>query len=325
MNALHEELIKNEIILDLQRKFSWRIHSANPIHLGYGNLKWIFETDNDVYFVKQYNKIRYRRGLDGVRQALKVQHLMHLDGIPCRPLYRFEDEYIHTTSSGEEYMISGVSEGKLVEAGQVNGNQMYSLGEATGRMHVWMSTNMPQLQALQWELPSKEKMVDKVKMNLSETKKAINERYSEAIEKQIIILKNLDMDIFNACKMGWAHWDMHVDNIMFHEDKVADILDFDRVHFVYPDFDISRAILSGALTDQTLNTDTTRAFIEGYRNYHMLSVDRLVRSMKLTWYKECKWIVGQFQHDPTMGRFIDEMIWIGDEWSNLEEIFHVFK
>jgi homoserine kinase type II len=325
LNIVNDELIKNEIILDIKKKFSWTIHSANPIYLGYGNLKWVFETDNDAVFVKQYNKIRYRRGLDGVRQALKVQHLMHLDGIPCRPLYRFEDEYILTTSSGEEYMISGVSEGKLVEAGQVNGNQMYSLGEATGRMHVWMRTNMPQLQALQWELPSKEKMLDKVQMNLSETKKANNERYSEAIEKQIIILKNLDMDIFNACKMGWAHWDMHVDNIMFHEDKVADILDFDRLHFVYPDFDISRAILSGALSNQTLNTDTTRAFIEGYRKYHELSVDRLIRSMKLTWYKECKWIVEQFQHDPTMARFIDEMIWIGDEWYNLEEIFNVFK
>ncbi|MBX4148612.1 hypothetical protein MKY82_16050 [Paenibacillus sp. FSL W7-1279] len=53
-------------------------------------------------------------------------------------------------------MISGVSTGMHVEAGETNKEQMYSLGEATGRMHKWTQVNMPQLQFLQWELPSKE-------------------------------------------------------------------------------------------------------------------------------------------------------------------------
>ncbi|REE69634.1 homoserine kinase type II [Paenibacillus taihuensis] len=323
MNARNDELIQNEIIKDIEDKFSWRIRNVRPNYLGYGNLKWIFETENDELFVKQYNKIRYRRGLDGVREALKYQNLMHLDGIACQPVHSYKGEYIHSTSYGEEYMISGVSTGRLAEAGKLNSNQMYSLGEAAGRMHLWMKKHMPQLNTLQWELPSKEKMFEKLAINLAKSKKVANKRYLEAIEKQMIILEQLDMEIFNRCNKGWAHWDMHIDNMLFYENKLADVLDFDRLHFVYQDFDISRAILSGALSNDKLNIDTAKAYIEGYRNFSRISLEQLVRSIKLTWYKEFKWVDEQFRQDKAMSRFIDEMIWIGDEWNNLEEIFNM--
>lgn len=32
-----------------------------------------------------------------------------------------------------------------------------------------------------------------------------------------------------------------MDNLLFHSDSLADILDFDRLHYVYMDFDISRS------------------------------------------------------------------------------------
>ncbi|MBP1989741.1 phosphotransferase [Paenibacillus eucommiae] len=322
MSIQNIDFIQNEIISDIEGKFGWKVYGLKPSALGYGNLKWIMETDYKPIFVKQYCKIRNRRGLEGVRQALKYQDLMQRDQLPCQPVYSFNGEYVLTTGSGEEYMISGVSEGKLVEAGQINSHQMNSLGEATGRMHMWMRTFMPRLKHLQWELPSKTLMFEKLESNFRETKELGNDRYLEAIEKQIIILEQLDMEIFNACTKGWAHWDMHVDNILFHEDRLADILDFDRLHFVYPDFDISRALLSGALSSGSiLNTETTKAYIEGYRNHAALTIDQLMLSIKLTWYKEFKWVHEQFSQDKAMSRFIEEMIWIGKEWNNLEEIF----
>jgi homoserine kinase type II len=47
------------------------------------------------------------------------------------------------------------------------------------------------------------------------------------------------------------------------------------------------------------------------------------RGLKLTWYKEFKWVHENFRKDKAMSRFIDEMIWIGDEWGNLDEIFDI--
>ncbi|OME92248.1 MULTISPECIES: phosphotransferase [Paenibacillus] len=316
------EKIRDEIIKDVEYKFGWKIQNAIPNNLGYGNLKWIMEANHGPVFIKQYDKVRYRRGLDGVKQALKYQNMMHADGIPCQPVIDFKGEYIHATPTGESYMISGVSTGMPVEAGETNNEQMYSLGEATGRMHKWMQVNMPLLQFLQWELPSKEKKIEELRINYLETQQAGNEKYLAAIEKQIEILKRFDLEkLKNNSFQGWAHWDMHMDNLLFHSDSLADILDFDRLHYVYMDFDISRAILSGALRANQINIETTKSYIEGYRIHRTLLPEQLVGSVKLTWYKEFKWVHEKFRKDKAMSRFIDEMIWIGDEWENLDEIF----
>ncbi|MDQ0116750.1 phosphotransferase enzyme family protein [Paenibacillus harenae] len=320
----NNEEIRDEIINDVELKFGWEIQTAVPNNLGYGNLKWLMETNHGPVFVKQYDKVRYRRGLDGVKQALSYQNMMHADGIPCQPVFDFKGEYIHTTSTGESYMISGVSTGKLVEAGETNKEQMYSLGEATGRMHKWMQVNMPQLQFLQWELPSKEKKFEELRINYLETQQAGNEKYLAAIEKQIEILERFELEqLKKDCCQGWAHWDLHMDNLLFHDDSLADILDFDRLHYVYKDFDISRAILSGALQGNQINVETTKSYIEGYRKHLTLLPEQLVISVKLTWYKEFKWVHEKFRSDKAMSRFIDEMIWVGDVWENLDEIFHM--
>lgn len=100
------ERIRDEIIKDVEHKFGMKIQNAIPINLGYANLKWLMETNIGPIFVKQYDKVRYRRGLDGVEQALKYQNKMHSDGIPCQMVIEFKGVCIHTTSTGESYMIS---------------------------------------------------------------------------------------------------------------------------------------------------------------------------------------------------------------------------
>lgn|GEM_PF-6159758 len=67
------EKIRDEIIKDVEHKFGWKIQNTVPNNLGYGNLKWLMETNHGAIFVKQYDKVRYRRGLDGVEQALRYQ------------------------------------------------------------------------------------------------------------------------------------------------------------------------------------------------------------------------------------------------------------
>jgi len=166
-------------------------------------------------------------------------------------------------------------------------------------------------------------MIGRLDKNLFETMEANHEKYVLTIQRQMEILISLNMDIFNDCAKGWAHWDMHVDNLLFYNDRVADIVDFDRVQFVYPDFDISRALLSCALNNAQMRLDAVEAYVEGYRVHMGLSNEQLIRSIKLTWYKEFKWVHAMYSNEKTMGRFIDEMIWIGDNWNELNDIFNL--
>jgi homoserine kinase type II len=321
-SKVDRDLLQNEIIEDMKIKFGIRVNSVSPIAWNYGNVCWLMNSDGGAHFVKVLDKIRNKRTMDNTRQALRYQDQMHYAGIPCQPVLSYNGDYSYVTLKGEEYTITGASEGQHIEAGQANPAQMYTLGKATGLMHNWLKNNLPQLESLHWELKSKEDMIIRLEKNLQETMAHHNSRYADAIKRQLDILRYLDLDELRTCSHGWAHWDMHIDNLMFQEDRVADIIDFDRISYVYTDFDISRALLSCTLTSKGFPIENVKAYVDGYSECTRLTAERIVRSLKLTWYKECKWTHAKYSKNRPMSRFIEELIWVGDNWDLLEDIFN---
>lgn len=142
------------------------------------------------------------------------------------------------------------------------------------------------------------------------------------LEVQRKIIEKSDIDIFSQCKKGWGHWDLFVDNILFKTNSVSAILDFDRMRYVYPEFDISRPILSCCLEKEQLHIDRVSAFIKGYQEYQKLTNQKLVRSIKLTWWKEAEWVRANNTYNSLpLKRFSGENIWVGDNWDDLECLF----
>lgn len=317
-----DEII-NEIIEHLKLTYGLKTNTAEPNYFGYANLKWKIDTDQGVFFVKQYNSKRYSDDLlKQVEVALGLQEKLNLSGIPCPIILSRNGTYIQRTTLGERYMITEFSPGQMIEAGEVNVEQMYHLGKITGNMHNWLNQNAPKTYPLHWTPNSKEQMLTDWLENWQLAQIAGSEKYIAALEIQREITENLDLEIFQHCEKGWVHWDLFVDNILFHPKHVAAILDFDRMHFIYPEFDISRAILSGTILDNQINLDSSKAFITGYRESIPLSSTKLVRSIKLTWWKEASWLSVQSEEHRTLKRFADELIWVGNNWSMLDEIFN---
>lgn len=141
------------------------------------------------------------------------------------------------------------------------------------------------------------------------------------LEKQRKIIKRMHLEHFSQCEKGWAHWDLFVDNVLFTSNQVAAILDFDRMNYVFPEFDLSRAILSCCLKDNYLQLEPVSAYFEGYRDYCDITLQKLVRSIRLTWWKESSWIRAGKSVEKTLQRFCEENKWIGDNWNELEFIF----
>ncbi|RAV21473.1 phosphotransferase [Paenibacillus contaminans] len=318
-NEVIRELLMDDIIADMKVKFGISVDSAVPVGWNHGNVCWLMMSDQGELFVKMHDKIRNKRTIEGTRQALKCQNQMYIAGIPCQPVMSYKGECTYSTARDVEYTITGASQGKHIQAGQANSSQMFTLGKATGHMHKWMNINLSQLDSLHWELPSKESMYKRLQTNLMETSSAEHKRYAEAIECQMNILNRIDLNDLLACAHGWAHWDMHIDNLMFEDDRIVDIIDFDRVSYVYTDFDLSRALLSCTLTSNGFPSENVKAYVEGYSEHEMITAKRLVRSLKLTWYKECKWIHAKYKSNRPMSRFIEELIWIGDNWVIFDE------
>jgi len=315
--------ILHEISETLKFKYGLITNNAEPNMFGYANLKWKIHTDEGVFFVKQYNSVRYSNDqLRHVEMVLGLQDRLTKEaGIPCPKILSHEGTYIQRTPMGERFMITEFCHGQMVNPGEVNESQMFHLGQVTGKMHHWLNKNALQSLPLHWTPDSKEEMLKQWLENWNQANISGSNKYIAALEVQRKIAEEIDLEIFQLCEEGWVHWDLFVDNILFHSNHISAILDFDRMHFIYPEFDISRAILSGAISNNNINMESTKAFINGYRESIPLSISKLVRSIKLTWWKEASWLSVASEEYRTLSRFVEELIWVGDNWSMLEEIF----
>ncbi|MEC2324627.1 phosphotransferase [Lederbergia lenta] len=77
-----------------------------------------------------------------------------------------------------------------------------------------------------------------------------------------------------------------MDNLLFKGNKITAILDFDRLKYDYPQLDIARAILSGALNEKGFDVTLAVTFMNGYIETYLLSKDYLVNALRLLWYME---------------------------------------
>lgn len=314
--------IKEEILETIQTKFKFQVHSTQPIERGYRNLKWKMETDQGRLFVKQYNPIRYtEESLIEVKKALFFQAQLYDHGIPCPKLYTDQGEYILFTPSGERFVIMGFCLGELVNPGKVNVQQMLSFGEVTGRMHSLLNRSADTHQAPSWT-PSPSIMLEKWKQNWEKAQEKEPQHILDVIEQQRVIIDELDMSLFTSCEQGWTHWDLWVDNLLFHEDKVAAIIDFDRLKYLYPEMDVARAILSCALDEGEMRLDVVSAFLGGYRKTCDFPNWKLIRSLKLLWCLEALiWLQPKTKtSNKVTTRFAEELIWLTQHWFELEKI-----
>lgn len=316
----NSDLIRDEIMETIEKIWGIKSYSYEQNQRGYLNLKWKINTDSGPLFVKQYNWDRYS-SLENVKRALEFQCLLKQQNIKCPHIFEANGHLIQETRTGERFTVSEFCEGNVLVPGSVNSDQMYSLGQATGKMHLILNSKRTR-HALHWNVPSKEEMMVDWNRRWKEAIKKDSSYYIGALEKQRRIIDNIDLSLFSGCDEGWVHWDLWVDNLLFSKHELSAILDFDRLHYIYPEFDISRAILSCTLRFEELNNNVAYAFLKGYKEYIPLTREKVIRSIKLTYWKEAEWVgVQAEQSGDAIQRFVEESIWISDNWSYLNEIF----
>lgn len=137
--------------------------------------------------------------------------------------------------------------------GKLNLNQMYDLGRVTGHMHRLLNDGTLEMKRESvWNYASKSGQLHLLLV----------------LETQYKVTEVISLGDFNLNRVGWAHRDLWVDNLLFKDRKVIAILDFDRMKYDYPQLDVARAVVSGALTENGLDVSLASAFIKGYCENH---------------------------------------------------------
>ena len=144
--------------------------------------------------------------------------------------------------------------------------------------------------------------------------------YRSALSSALSLASAINDGFFEKFPQGWAHEDIQQGNLLFENDRVSAILDFDRCCHSYSAHDIGRAILSFALESGALSLEKIRAFVEGYSLHLPISMDDIESALRLTWCIEAVWwlrneFFGECNEIPK--RFLEETLFLLARWHQL--------
>ncbi|WP_318614598.1 phosphotransferase [Sporosarcina sp. YIM B06819] len=322
--VLTEEMILNDLIHTCKRYFGFQVEEATPIRRGWLNLKWKITTDAGVFLLKQYNKERYKKyNPEKLVVAFSQQMQLHHRGLPCPKLYSYEGRFLLASDKGELFMVMEYCDGIVIPPGKLSVHQMYDLGRVTGNMHHLLNDGTSRLKrSPEFIPPSREERLAHWETAWNHANHMNKSDLLPILETQYNVTEIINLEDFNLNATGWAHRDLWVDNLLFKEKKVSAILDFDRMKYDYPQLDVARAVMSGALYKNNFDVSLVRAFIEGYGERCLVEKGFIISSLKMLWFMESTWWIkaSMDQHSGPPERFAKEMLWLSENQQELESM-----
>ncbi|MCR2805248.1 phosphotransferase [Paenibacillus soyae] len=321
--VISEEAILQDLVNSFQQCFGMKVLDAVPIRRGWLNLKWKLTTDAGAYLLKQYNRTRYRLYKpEELHLAFSAQTRLHRDGLPVpRPL-TCQHRVLLESDGGERFMAMEYCQGLTIQPGRANLRQMYDLGRSTGRMHRLLNDGtLGGKGSPQFVPPSREDRLEHWKSMLRQAEECGKAPLLDDIELQLKATEEINEELFEIIETGWAHRDLWSDNLLFHEDRLSAILDFDRLNYDYPLLDAARAVMSCAFDDR-LDVSLVSAFSEGYREEQTVDQGYLANSLQLLWYMESAWWIhaDMDKHSAPPARFAKEMNWLANNYRSLRDL-----
>lgn len=316
----------DRIVTDLKESYGISFHGISPVAGGWLNRKWKISTDDGELLVKKYSYERYRPGsIAFIESALQRQMILEKRGVPCPAIRPCGERAIRLLDGETAYMVMDFCPGWIETPGTVTLPQMRELGSACGFMHRAFS-KLPVDSVRGYPIDARRE-IDSLWANYRTRMQngAPDEpaAYRNTLTALEPILRQLTEDFFDRIPKGIAHEDFSPDNFLFTEDRVSAILDFDRSCYNYLWHDVGRAILSLSLEDGKLNAGKIAAFVDGYARHLPLKLADVADAFRITWCVEVPWWIQpsffEENHNKVL-RFRDEMIWLTENWSQLDSL-----
>lgn len=316
-------MLDEKIINDLEKSYGISFTEVKEVLGGYLNEKWVVNSNYGQLFIKQFSNSRYdKKRLKLVEEALQRQISIKEKGVLCPMIVQCNDHAIRNLDDETNYMVMEFYPGDTKNIDTVNVIHMRSLGSACAMMHkCFVQLTTEKLSADKYDVPN----ILKNYYNNCVSKMPTDacELYKQTVAKQEKIINSLTDDFFRSLPKGIAHKDFAADNILFYKDSISAILDFDTNCYGYQWQDIGRILLSLSLKNEELNVDFVNAFISGYQEHLEMNISHVANALRLSWCIETPWWINNenfYKPTPKAARFRDEIIWVTDNWFELEYI-----
>ncbi|MBN3552872.1 phosphotransferase [Fictibacillus nanhaiensis] len=323
--GLSNESLWTHLKEEVETRFDFEVYKGTPINRGWLNQKRKIETNQGIFLIKQYNKERMKKyDLQTIQTALRTQNRLFSQGLACPELLLYKGDLLQKSSQGELFTVMGFMGGSLISSGDLSSDQMQSLGEEVGRLHTLLNDGTLSAKSETiFKIPSIEERLEYWQSEIHKCDEQGLDHIRSLMELQKTATLALDIEQFNHLTPGWCHRDLWVDNLLFSEDHLSAILDFDRMNYDFLELDIGRLIISTCLKNNTLNREAVQAFLKGYNNTNELSIERLVISLRFVWYMESTWWIDVVPHEgEPPKRFQQEMVWLARHLQQLENMMN---
>ena len=318
----------NRIISDLKSSYGITFNEATPVTGGLMNLKWKVSIGDKELLIKQFSIERYNlEYLKQIEKSLQRQIILKQYGVACPYIWQYEGHAIRFLDDVTAYMVMDFHSGHIESPQTITIRQMYSLGDACGLMHKEFQKLPEHLKADKYYPITGKQTLANLWKHYNDSRQTDEFKTMSEFNKAVLalehILNKLDAAYLDSLPKGIAHEDFSPDNMLFHDDCISVILDFDRSKYNYLWHDIGRAILSFTLKDNRINTDKVKAFVEGYSKHMKQTLPDIADALRVAWCVEVPWwIQPKFFGDnhAKVIRFKDEMLWLTEHFNELDSI-----
>lgn len=262
---------------------------------GLMNRNWHLSTDRGDYALKHITDIP----ASSARRNLRVLADLADRGVPtCRPLRTRDDDPV-LVIDGHAYCLLPWIIGRHLPGPTLSPEQAAELGTELGRIHQALNHPLPPDglvladQSLRAAVTAPEDALATADRYLHAALAAQDAFGQQAVtllqhRKRLIAAHATDRPTSDqpAGPVGWTHGDLQHRNVLWHQEHIAAVIDWDRIRIRPFAEEVARtATIQFGSEQGTLDLTRTAAFVSGYRSVITLSDDDLLDGLHRLWWK----------------------------------------
>ncbi len=322
-----EKKINMNIIDDVLKCYGIPILKIDNLSGGWINEKYLIESSNNkLYVLKELSleKFSYQH-LQYLIQTVELQRYLYEENVAVPKILLNNDKKVVSKFSNNKYFfIQEYVEGYSKEFDKLTKEEIFSIGQNLAFLH----DKLKNVNSDVFESDFlKYKNINDLKHELQTKRLEINENSSKKFVQQLNLYEKILNDselnkIINQNRLQLIHGDFTPDNIIFDNNEVKAIIDFELVRINSKLQDIGRIVLSTTFFNNKFDLLKLTNFVDGYSTVCKISYLDIINSLKIVWVNEFNiWIQDRYfknYNPPKIEKFINEIMWISENWFNLK-------
>ncbi len=249
--AVFTQLTRPEMVAILD-VYGLTLASFSPIESGGAHSNFWITTTTGKYVLTVYE----RPFADGVILARALAHLEE-SAFPAPRLTRSKNGELVTQLSGKVVLLKPFIAGEIKET--LTGTQLFQAGQALAQLH-----RLPPPEFLPTAHPYVGQTLPPVQQQ------ATDEGYKKWVDERVGVWEQKRP--YNLPR-GFIHGDLFTDNILFLDDELQAIIDFEDVCHHVLGLDVGMAILGLCRMRTDISLGQTRSFLVGYQSVRPFTSD----------------------------------------------------